>query len=416
MFKAVTVWEVLLAAQNRRYVIIGNGAAGTTCAETLRQNDPSCEITLLTNEPHPLYNKVALPRYLKGVVREERVFMRTLDQHAEKNIKLMTEVEVTKVDADGNTVLLHDGTELPYDALLVSSGGTPNKLQCPGSDCDAVLYFQTMDDTRRIIAEATPGRHAVVIGGSFISYELTDGFVERGLHTTWLMRGPHFLRRTLDEEGGEVVDALARDQGVEVIHGDEASEVVPRNGLGGHVISTGGRHLQADLIGVGVGLTLNVGFLEGTDVEVRKGVVTDKHLRTTNKDIYAAGDVAEFFDVMIEGYNIMGTWDNALAQGKTVAINMAGGNETYYEVPTYTSTLFKSNIAVMGVTQESRPDLESVTRADISERQYKKLFFLENRLVGALTIGSPRGRKKMLAMMHSGEPIEGPKEAILDLR
>lgn len=405
-----------MASLDRRYVIIGNGASGTTCAETLRKNDPNCEITLLTDEPHPLYNKVALPRYLKGVVREERVFMRTKEQHDEKNIKLLTGVKVVKVDAEGHTVLLEDGRELPYDALLVSSGGRPTKLECPGADCQAVFYFQTMDDTREIIAEATEGKHAVVIGGSFISYELTDGFIERGLHTTWLMRGPRFLRRTLDEEGGAIVDALARDLGVEVCHGEETDEVIPRNGMVGHVRTKSGQDIQADLVGVGVGLTLNVEFLEGTGVEVRKGIVTDKYLRTTVPDIYSTGDIAEFFDVMTDSYNMMGTWDNALAQGRTVAVNMAGGSEVYYEVPTYTSTLFKSNIAVMGVTQEHRQDLESLTRADVNERQYKKLFFLGNRLVGAVTIGSPRGRKKMLAIMRSGEPIEGPKEGVFDIR
>ncbi len=406
-----------MATRERRYVIIGNGAAGTTCAETLRKLDPSCEITLLTDEPYPLYNRVALPRYLKGVVREERVFMRTKEQHEEKGIRLLTGVVAEKVDADGHTVLLQDGRELPYDALLVASGGRANKLECPGAECCRTVFnFQTMDDTRNIIAEATAGKHAVVIGGGFISYELTDGFAERGLHTTWLMRGPRFLRRTLDEEGGAIVDALARDCGVEVCHGEEAETIIPKNGTVGRVRTTSGREIEADLVGVGVGLTLNVDFLEGTGVEIRKGIVTDKYLRTSVPDIYAAGDVAEFYDVAVESYNIMGTWDNALAQGRTVGVNMAGGSEVYHEVPTYTSTLFKSNIAVMGVTQDNRPDLESLTRADHDERQYKKLFFKGDRLVGAVTIGSPRGRKRMLALMHSGEPIEGPKEAVFDIR
>lgn len=403
-----------MASEHRRYVIIGNGAAGTTCAETLRKNDPSCEITLLTDEPHPLYNRVALPRYLKGVVREEKVFMRTREQHCEKNIKLLTGVTARQVDAGGHTVLLENGTELPYDALLVASGGRPNRLKVPGRDCPAVFNFQTMDDTREIIAEATEGKHAVVIGGSFISYELAEGFAMRGLHTTWLMRGPRFLWRTLDEEGGAILDALARDHGVEIFYGEECAEIHPRNGMVGEVVSTAGRDIQADVVGVGVGLTLNTSFLAGAGVEVVKGVRTDKYLRTNVPDIYAAGDIAEFYDVMMDGHNIMGTWDNALSHGRTVAVNMAGGEEVYHEVPTYTSTLFSSNIAVMGVTSESRPDLESVTRADVAAREYKKLFFLGDRLVGGITIGRPKGRKKLLAMMLSGESIEGPREALLD--
>ncbi len=402
-----------MATRDRRYVIIGNGAAGTTCAETLRKNDPNCEITILTDEPHPLYNRVALPRYLKGIVREEKVFMRTKEQHEEKNIKLLTGVLATRVDAEGRVVHLEDGRELPYDALLVASGGCPNKLQCPGADIPAVLNFQTMDDTREIIAAATPGKHAVVIGGSFISYELAEGFAVRGLHTTWTMRGDRFLRRTLDAEGGLLVDTLAREHGVDIVYGEEAAEIHPSNGMVGHVKTTSGREIQADVVGVGVGLTLNTSFLEGTGVEIRKGIRTDKYLRTNVPGIYAAGDIAEFYDVMMDGHNIMGTWDNALSHGKTVAVNMDGGEEVYHEVPTYTSTLFNSNIAVIGVTSEGRPDLESVTRTDMEERQYKKLFFLGDRLVGAITIGKPKGRKKLMALMLAGEPIEGPREALL---
>lgn len=405
-----------MAARDRRYVIIGNGAAGTTCAETLRKNDPNCEITLLTNEPYPLYNRVALPRYLKGIVRQEKVFMRTVEQHEEKNIRLLLGTVVKSVDAQGHSVLLEDGRELPYDALLVASGGWPNRLQCIGGDHPAVFNFQTMDDTRAIIDEATEGKHAVVVGGSFIAYELAEGFAMRGLHTTWLMRSKPFLRRTLDAEAGAIVDALASEHHVDIIYNEEAAEIVPKNGMISRVVTTSGREVLADVVGVGVGLTLNTAFLKGTGVDVRKGVVTDKYLRTTAADIYAAGDVAEFYDVMIEKHNIMGTWDNALSHGRTAAVNMAGGNEVYREVPTYTSPLFNSNIAVMGVTHENRPDLESVTRASLEDQEYKKLFFLEDRLVGAVTIGKPRGRKRMLAMMHSGERVDGPREALLDAR
>ncbi len=403
-----------LADRDRRYVIIGNGAAGTTCAETLRKNDPNCEIMLLTDEPYPLYNRVALPRYLKGIVRQEKVFMRTVEQHAEKNIQLLLESVVRSVDAEGNTVLLEDGRELPYDALLVASGGWPNRLPCPGGDHPAVFNFQTMDDTRSIIDEATEGKHAVVVGGSFIAYELAEGFAMRGLHTTWLMRSRPFLRRTLDAEAGAIVDALASEHHVDIIYNEEAAEIVPKDGMIGRVITTSGRELLADVVGVGVGLTLNTGFLHGTGVEVRKGVVADEYLRTSVPNIYTAGDVAEFYDVMIEKHNLMGTWDNALSHGKTAAVNMAGGQEVYHEVPTYTSPLFNSNIAVMGVTHENRPDLETVTRASLDHLEYKKLFFLEDRLVGAVTIGRPRGRKRMLAMMHSGERVEGSREALLD--
>lgn len=404
-----------MATADRRYVIIGNGAAGTTCAETLRKNDPSCSITLLTNEPHPLYNKVALPRYFKGVVREEKVYMRTHEQHAEKGITLLNCVTATQVDCAGHTVLLNNGAELPYDALLIATGGVPTKLRAPGAESRGVMYFQTMEDTRDLIDAAVPGKRAVVIGGSFISYELTEGFATRGVDTTWLMRGSHFLRRVLTPEGGDLVDELAREHHVTLVHNEETEEIAAADGRATGVRTQSGKEILADIVGVGVGLDLNTSFLDGTGIEVRRGIVTDRHLRTSVPDIYAAGDAAEFYDEMIDTYNIMGTWDNAISHGRTAAVNMAGGSDVYREVPTYTSTLFSSNIAVMGATNESRRDLESVTRVDVEQKEYKQLFFLGNRLVGAVTIGRPRGRKKLLAMMFDHTPVEGPREALLDV-
>lgn len=230
------------------------------------------------------------------------------------------------------------------------------------------------------------------------------------------MRGPRFLRRTLDEEGGAIVHELAREHGVEIIYQDEVEKIVSDDGVRGRVITKKGREIDVDIVGVGVGLTLNTDFLQGSPIRINRGVVVDEYLRTNINNVYAAGDIAEFYDVIIQSYNIMGTWDNALSQGRVAAINMAGGNEIYKEVPTYTSPLFNSNIAVIGATPEINPNLEYVVRADIDSKEYKKLFFIEDRLVGAITIGSPRGRKRMISMILAGEKIEGPRESLLDLK
>lgn len=150
---------------DKRYVIVGNGIAGTTCAETLRKLDPNCKITIVAAEPYPLYNRVALPRFLKGIVREEKVFMRTLEQHREKGIDLLTCTVAQHLDTNEQLLYLDNGQILPYDALLIATGGRPNKLPCEGGDLPFVFNFQTMDDTKNIIREATEGKSGVVVGG-----------------------------------------------------------------------------------------------------------------------------------------------------------------------------------------------------------------------------------------------------------
>ncbi|MFL5702935.1 MAG: NAD(P)/FAD-dependent oxidoreductase [Ktedonobacteraceae bacterium] len=408
--------------QDKRYVIIGNGVAGTTAAENLRKQDPNCSIHLLTNERYPLYNRVSLPRFLQGVIIEQKVMIRDFAWHEQRNIQLLTETLVTDVNTEECVVTTDKGQQLPYDALLIATGGWANPLQVPGAkDLKHIYNFVTLDDTKTIIARMLESRTALAFGGSFISYELCDGFAMRKLDTTWLMRGPYWLRSALDPEGGEVIDNIAKKFGVEVIHGDEIESVVPNNGVPSYVKTKKGRTIQADVIGVGLGITLNTGILAKTPVEVRQGIVVNEYLETNVPHVYAAGDIAEFYDPTINKHHTMGTWDNAMAHGRIAATNMAGGHAAYIDVPTYTSPLFDVNIAVVGTAESNNPELISLARREPGEKgneNYRKLFFRENKLVGVLMIGSPKGRKKLVEIVKNQQVIETAteREALLTLK
>ncbi len=411
-----------LATHEKRYVIIGNGVAGTTAAETLRKLDPNCSIHLLTNEPYPLYNRVSLPRFLQGVIVEQKVMIRDFAWHEQRNIQLVTETIVTAVNTDERVVMTSDGKTYPYDALLIASGGWANPLRVPGAEGTKHIYnFVTLDDTKTIIARMLESRTAFAYGGSFIAYELCDGFAVRKLNTVWMMRGPYWLRNSLDPEGGEVVDNIAKKFGVEVIHGDEIEAVVPKNGVPQYVKTKKGREIQTDMIGVGLGITLNTSFLAGTPVEVNNGVVVNEYMETNVPGVYAAGDVANFFDTTVRRHHTMGTWDNALAHGRIAGTNMAGGHEPYIDVPTYTSPLFDVNIAVVGSAESNNPELETISRREPGEKgneNYRKLFFRDNRLVGVLMIGSPKGRKKLVDLVKTQQVFSTPaeREALLTLK
>ncbi|HLX58419.1 MAG TPA: FAD-dependent oxidoreductase [Ktedonobacteraceae bacterium] len=411
-----------MTTRDRRYVIIGNGIAGTTAADTLRKNDPNCSIHLLTNEPYPLYNRVSLPRFLQGVIVEQKVMIRDFAWHEQRNLQLITETMVTHVDTEERVVTTDNGKIYPYDALLVATGGWANPLRCPGArDTKHIYNFVTLDDTKTIIARMLESRTALAYGGSFISYEMCDGFAVRKLHTTWLMRGPFWLRSSLDADGGEVVDNIARKFGVEIIHGDEIESVVPQNGVPGYVKTKKGREIQADVIGVGLGITLNTQILADTHVEVRSGVVVNEYLETNVPGVFSAGDVAEFYDPTIDRHHTMGTWDNAMAHGRIVGVNMAGGHEPYIDVPTYTSPLFDVNIAVVGTAESNNPELQSIARREPGEKgneNYRKLFFRDHKLVGVLMIGSPKGRKKLVEIVKNQQVIAtaAEREALLELK
>ena len=398
----------------RRYVILGNGIAGQTCAEDLRKADAEASITVIAAERHPLYNRVALPRYLRGQVRREKVFMRTAEHSAAQNIDIHFETWATDIDLREKVVHTNRTQEFKYDAILIATGGRPKPPPWPGStDVTRCLGFQTLDDTDAIIEKADASQKVLVMGGSFIGYELAEGVSFRHkAGVTWIMRGPWFLRYVLDEEGGRLCRRLGEEQGVQFITSDEVQKFSRTNGR--YLAETvNGEKVEFDLLTYGVGLDYYTEPVRN-GVELKNGIVTDSKLRTSAPDAYAAGDIAVFYDLMVERHNQMGTWDNAEAHGKVAARNMAGADEDFFDVPTYTTTMFGSTLAVMGVTPDVQPGLESVRTFSLEEKFYRKLFFKDDRLVGAIMIGPPKGRKKLIEIMRSRQRIERPKQELLD--
>jgi NAD(P)H-nitrite reductase large subunit len=245
-----------------------------------------------------------------------------------------------------------------------------------------------MDDTKAISHALESAKSAVSVGGSFIAYELAEAFVSRGVETHWMIRGPRFLRRMLDEIAGEMIDKAAREDGCYLHYNEEVKEFVRSNGAISKVVMTSGQEIATDLVGVGLGITINTEVVAGTPIEVGTGIKCDDRLETAVKGIFAAGDAAEFFDPIADMHYRMGTWNNAGAHGKVAAANMAGGDVRYHDVPEYSSKIFSGQtITQFGLSPEYRNDLEMVRSVDQEKQWYRALWFREDHLVGAMLMG-----------------------------
>jgi len=404
----------------RHYVVLGNGIAGTTAAETLRKSDSDCRISLFTDEPYPLYNRVALPPYLKGKTPQSKLFMKTMEFHRERNICLYPSTRVTNVDVESQTVVTDGSMETHYDRLLVATGGTPSHLAVPGGDADGVCYFQTLDDTNDLIERIMRARSAVAIGGSYISYELAEGFRSRGLNVTWLIRGPRFLHRVLDNDGGDLVDKIARHHGVDMVYEDTADHLETTGGRVAAVVTTKQRRFEADLVGCGLGLIYNHSFLAPGSVDVGYGILTNEFLETNLDTVFAAGDIADFYDPDLDKHYTMGTWASATLHGRIAAQNMLGNRQPVHDVRQYTTTLFDSRMTVVGATPEVRPEIDGVSRVypkgdNPSDWSYRRLFFFEKRLVGAALIGDMHAKVDLVKTIRAKEEVWGDRERLLSL-
>src|SRR4051794_36596453 len=177
----------LATSTRKHYLIIGNGASETYPAETIRKPDTEGEIPLLTNEPYPLYNRVALPPFLRDEAKREKVFLRTPEQHEQKGIKLLVNTQISSLETEARVASAADGKTFEYDHLLIATGGRPNPLPAPGAtpDLKGIYNFQYWDDAAAIRERINTARHTVVVGGSYIAYELAEAYRHHGLAVTW---------------------------------------------------------------------------------------------------------------------------------------------------------------------------------------------------------------------------------------
>lgn len=389
----------------RRYVIVGNGFAGTTAAEQLRKHEPACEITLFGDEPYPLYNRISLPPMLRKQLPEAKVMIRDVAWHEQHRIDLVLRTTVTRVSPQ-ERVVEAGGKTYPYDALLIATGGRPNRCEVPGAEnAENIFAFQYLDDTRAISEYVEQSKVAVAIGGSFIAYELAEAFSVRGVETHWVIRGPRALHRILDEEASALLAEAARDQRVHLHFGEETESFSRSNGVVTRLRTKNGLEIAGDCFAAGLGLTMNVELLEGSGIETSKnGILCNDRLETNIPGVFAAGDVADFFDPILEIRYRMGTWNNAGAHGKVAAINMMGGSEKYHDVPEYSSLLFKGQtITQFGLSTELRPDLETVKKIDAEKKWYRSLYYWQDRLVGGIMMGKGNraGKRKYVEAIKS---------------
>ncbi len=403
------------------YLIIGGGVAGTTAAEFIRMNDSSGSVTIIEEEPETLYSRVMLPHFLRGETPFERLHIRKQEQYEEKNTNLMKGMRVAGVDTKNKKVSLSDGQEIEYGKLLIASGTKVKELKVPGGDLKGVTYLRTIEDVKKVKGLLGNAKGGVVVGGGFIGMDFAQIFVKTGLKTTCVIREPYFWSRVVGENSGKLINKILEKNEVEIIHNSEVSEFIG-NGSLKSVKMHSGRTLPADIVGVGVGVYADLGYLKNSGIEANKGVITNEYLETTVKDVWSAGDVAEFKDTLFNKNHQLGNWSNAAAQGKVVGGNMAVGwgssvksREKFVTVSAYTIYIFDSNFTILGdVFVDDKTEL--IERGSIEEGKLGLLHIRDDKLVGASLINLPKDRSPITKLIENCDKIAANREKLADIK
>ena len=375
-----------------RHVIIGAGIAGTTAAEELRKLDADAEIVLIGEEHEVIYSRVLLPHYAKGIVSREKIFLKKETWYLDKKIEWLCGMRCEEINTVNRFVTISDGREIPYDRLLVTTGAEILTLPYEGEN---VCYFQTLGDTEHLIAKisACSGR-GVVYGGSFIASELIDLFVHRGMKTVAAFRGPWMFSRILDEESGTLVNEHLRRSGVDVRPGSETLESVGAT--------------AEDVIAIGVGIAPELGWIRDAGIETGRGILTNARLETNVADVYAAGDIAEFDDLVVGRRVMAGNWPSAVIQGRVAARNMAGASEEFRNVSSYATNLAGLDIIAVGDTDRAAADSTVVVGSAVAGG-VTQLFVRAGKVVGATLVGRNADRKTVTDGIKAGLLVENVK-------
>ena len=329
-------------------VVVGGGLTGAKVVQAYRDAGGDDAIVLVSMDTFVPYHRPPLSkRYLRGEIEADGTFVAPEDFYRHHGVELRLETQVERVRPDERALELRGGERLPYDRLVLATGGTPRTLGVSGEDLEGVHRLRTLANSSAIREAAESARRAVVVGGSFIGSEVAASLRTLGLDVTLVHRGTGIFDVLGAPELSSYLNDLYRSRGVELVFGDEVAEFAG-NGKVTHVRTKGGRELEADLAVEGVGVSLNLGLLEGSGIEVGDGVIVDERYETSAHGVFAAGDIANYPDPIAGRRRRIEHWSNANTTGTRLGTLLAGGDPGPLPVANFFSEVFGASFRVFG--------------------------------------------------------------------
>ena len=337
-----------------RYLIVGGGMTGDAAAKSIREHDADGSIALVGDDPQPPYKRPPLTKGLWSGGDEAKIWCGTADA----GVELRLGRRINAIDVDARRATDDQGEEYAWEKLLLATGGRPRELD----GAEGVVYFRTLDDYRRVRAQAVEGARFVVIGGGFIGSEIAAALTGAGCRVTMVFPDQGIASRLLPAELSEFVASYYRERGVEVLSGETVASVGP-----GGVVTGSGRTLEADAVVAGLGIEPNVELARAAGLPVEDGIVVDEYGRAGGRDdVFAAGDVASFPSPALGRRFRVEHEDHAKTHGKVVGANMAGAEIPYDHIPFFYSDMFELGYEAVGEV-DSR--LATIARWDEPNRK-----------------------------------------------
>jgi len=385
------------------FVIVGAGLTGGSAAVALREEGFEGDLVLIGVEPEVPYERPPLSKeYLRGEAPFEDLLVRPPTFYPDQGIETRLGIRATKVDLEGKVVELEDGNCLPYDKVLIATGGRNRRSPIPGLDLEGVYDLRTVSDADRIRWEVAPGRKAVIVGMGFIGSEVTASLRMLGVEVSVIARSKLPLDRVLGEEIARVMESIHRDQGVKMVF-EDAVEAFEGSGRVERVRTQGGRVMACDFVVVGLGIEPSTEVVAGSAVRIENGIIVDEYCQTSVAGIYAAGDVANHYHPVFDRRIRVEHWQHAIKHGQAAARSMLSSHKPYDEVYWFWSDQYHSTLQYAGFA----PDWdELIVRGSLQQRTFVAFYLKGGRILASVGMNRGKDVRQSMGPIKAGVQVD----------
>ncbi len=393
-----------------KYLIIGNSAGGIGAVEAIRQRDESSTLTIVSGEPYHVYGRALISKYLSGDRTLEDMMYRGEDYYKKNKVDVILGKSVISLDLSARSATLDDGETIEWQKVLLATGGMPIVPKMEGSDKKGVFTFTKLDDAKALDQYLYNAGKAVVIGGGLIGVSVSEALSKRGIDVTIVEMKDRILNVMLDETASDMAQQTLGQAGIRIITDNTVAEIGGDESVR-KVILSDGQVIPCDLVVVAIGVTPRTELAADAGIEANRGILVDRHMRTSAADVYACGDAAEAYDFIRDSNRPVPIWPGAYIGGRTAGINMAGGNAEYPGVTAMNSlNYFGLDIVSAGIVMVS--DGYEVL-AEQSGSIYKKVLLDNSLIQGFVFVGDIDKSGIIFGLMKDRVNVGSFKERLL---
>jgi NADPH-dependent 2,4-dienoyl-CoA reductase/sulfur reductase-like enzyme len=370
-----------------RFIILGGGmVAGYAAKQLVESGLKAGELTIISADTSVPYERPPLSKgFLAGKDTEDAIRINSENFYREHGIEIKLSCEVSSVNSSRKRIVLNSGEELGCEKLIMATGARPRTLNVPGSGLGNIHYLRSLDDSKSIRASAENVKHAVVVGGGFIGMEVAAVLAQKGTEVTMILSEDRIWKRFFSPQMSAFFESYYAERGVRFVKSARIEEF-RGSGTVSSISLADGRPVLCQMVVAGIGVIPVTEFLANSGIAVQDGVMVNEYLRTGQADIYAAGDVANYRDLIFGKRRRVEHWDNAVYQGQYLARALMGDPAPFRHVPYFFSDVFDLSYEYWG--DASSAD-EVVHRGDLSTKSFSVWWLLESRVVAVFTMNRP---------------------------